>query len=97
MLQNPEQMKEFKLFKFIKPPRNLNMASYLIANLIEQRGRPLMDRKFIKQILIDVAPVIFKDMESVDKIIIKLENKMDRFKMIKTEEYEILITQGKLD
>jgi hypothetical protein len=31
------------------------MASYLIENFIAQRGRPLMDGEFIKQILIDVS------------------------------------------
>jgi hypothetical protein len=59
---------DFTLLKYIKKDTNINLTSYLIANLIAQKGRPLNDGEFIKQALPECSKKLFQDMENHDKI-----------------------------
>jgi hypothetical protein len=55
---------ESTLLKYIKRDTNINLTSYLIANLIAQKGGPLSYGKFMEQILLERSEKLFQEMEN---------------------------------
>lgn len=60
--------------KFVGSNSNIVAASFAVSNVIAKRGKPFCDGEYIKDLMLETAPFLFKDFSNKDKIMQRIKD-----------------------